>query len=436
MARTWKDKTALSVIVLLAMGGAVVCALVLAAHVGGWTASGEGTSFVLKLCGESPAPGGVCADIINSRFGSFDVYLGERRFLFPTSLFGLAYFLAIGFLFAFAIRPPLTDRWIRWPLLGLVTTGLCASLVLVGVMAFSLDAWCRLCVIAHGCSASIFVATVWLLRRTVPASERGGTQSVSVVGLQRRLVLCGLAGSLAVSAAVWLYFDASSEARRQWRKVKGYAGTIAELQQDPQFVLREYFASPVVDVPGLPDQAESDALPDLLLYTDLSSSACKCFDEQWTQHYSEYFEDGIRVRYGHLSEGDADVTPALLALAAAKLQGGDEASSRMRGLLFDNWADGATLDFEALALAAGLDGGRLLKDIDDGAARKVALAELELAHRLGVDAAPAAFFNGRRVPDLCMKSPVFWREIARIWRDEQATESSYAAAIPTPSEEQ
>ncbi len=424
-----KDQAAPIVVAMAAIGGAAVCGLLLAGHVGGWTATSEGTSFLLKLCGESAVASAVCADVINSRFGSFDFHLAGRWILVPTALIGLVYFTAVAFLFAFTIRLPLSDRWIKRPLFALVTCGLLGSLFFIAVMAVSLSTWCRLCVIAHLCNGVVFAGTAWSVYRSRRAP------AFLHVGFQRRSALCAMTAAAVIGATVWLYFDASMEARRQWRKVRGYAGTIAELQADADFVLREYDAQPVVDLPWVSDptgESAANVAPSVVIFADPTSSAGACFYEQWHGTLSGHFADGVNVTYANVFAppvDDTDVPRQVAAVIAAGLQGGEDASAHMRGILLDSRRDARALDYERLACAVGLDAARFTADMEADSTRALALREVELARRFGVDTAPAAFLNGRRVPDLCLKSPVFWRQIADRWQAEQVSEAPQVASV-------
>ncbi len=98
----------------------------------------------------------------------------------------------------------------------------------------------------------------------------------------------------------------------------------------------------------------------------------------------------------------------------------------MHRLLFEHRKDRPDPGYAELARLAGLDGERLLADMSSDVVRRRVRDDITLAARLGVTAAPAIFLDGRRVPDLCATSPVFWTAVA-----EKLTDESALTAAPT-----
>ncbi len=416
------------VAIVLALAGAWASGALLLDHDGGWHAESAGTAFLLRLCEPESMPSVSCSGVVNSRWGSFDFFAFGHSYAIPTSFLGLAYFTVLAIWFAVVIRVVEPGRWLRRCTVLVVACGLFASVLLTALMALTLSEWCPLCVVAHLCNAGIFVATVLFLGLGTKRETREASTAdrPDLVILRRRIVLTGgLACSVAVGG-LWFYYDGRTEARRQWRKARGYADAIAVMQNDPSFVLREHFAGPVVHVPMRgeePPDPTTQTGPTLVIFTDLDSSACACFDGQWDFELRDLFGEGLRVEYRYMSATLGDGTGvrtgtmgepgrAARAAQAARLQGDDTAYLGMHRLLFEHRKDQPGRNYADLAHRAGLDVERFLDAMQSEAVRDAVLADQALADRLEVITAPAVFLNGRKVPDLCLKSPVFWTEVA------------------------
>lgn len=424
-------------IIVAALAGAWVSGSLLEQHDGGWSRDSEGTGYLSSLCGSQVFPSAICGDVVSSRWGSFDVYVGSRRVLVPTSLIGLCYFLSIAIWF-FMVGPMLASRRrLRRLTFVIVAGGLAGSLFFIFLMGFTLREWCPLCVAAHAANGLIFCGTVllWWIMRREPAVETfaAGSTSLRTVCLERRLAISAVAVMSASCVALWFYFDATVEVRRQWRKLESARGVIGGLQSDPAFLLREYYAGDMLDIPYRPqDDASSTAAgdglsPRLLVFTDYDCAACACFDSGRSRQIEAAFPSGIEVEYRpiprdpsagrdapgrHSLDNEPSELRSTFAAEAARLQGGREAFDAVHRLLFDSRRDRPHRDFAAIARRAGLDVGRFLADMDGDAVRNSVARNVALARRLGVRSVPAVFLDGRSVPDLCVTSAVFWHAFA------------------------
>ena len=84
----------------------------------------------------------------------------------------------------------------------------------------------------------------------------------------------------------------------------------------------------------------------------------------------------------------------------------------MHDLLFARHRRLATVSYADLAMQIGLDGDKLVADIESAPVEQAVAADVALAAELGVTGTPAVFLNGRRVPRLCVHNSVFWEAIA------------------------
>ena len=65
-----------------------------------------------------------------------------------------------------------------------------------------------------------------------------------------------------------------------------------------------------------------------------------------------------------------------------------------------------------MATAIGLDGKQLVEDMEGELVRQTVAADIRLAEALDVTGTPTVFLNGRRVPQICLRNPVFWEAIS------------------------
>lgn len=409
--------------IALAFVGLTVTGTLLGDHDGGWvTEHHTGTAFLLQLCSSTALPSASCADVVASRWGSFDFYLGERRILVPMSFLGFAYFLTVVIWLTFCGLPPVGARWRRRAVALFAGAGLSVSIALTAVMGYSLEHWCPLCMLAHvtnlGLGVLLFFS--WRLDRTVPDPLVTGRET-SHHQLERRLALVTLATAVVGVGATWIYFDTILETRRHWRRAGGLKNVIESLQGDAGFTLREFFAEPVQSIP-LRDQGVADHRPTIVVFRSFTSDANACFEQDWRQAYAAQAGQALRVEYRQtpvalvravgagIAPDDGD-TVVLRAVEAARRQHHPRGYHRLTGYLFRARKSTTQPNVPALARQAGLDVDRLMIDMASDDVREAVFDDLALAGTLGVDYTPAIFIEGRRVPNVCVKSPAFWAAI-------------------------
>ncbi len=420
--RTWLTVS----VVTLAVCGALCSGILLAHHDGGWSlGDDEGTSYLLRMCSSRALPSVSCADVVGSRWGSFDFYLGARRFLVPLSFIGFGYFVTLAIWFTFTGFPTPSDKWRFRPTAAVVSAGVCASLALTSVMWVSLHRWCPLCVAAHVANIAILLVIVAGYRR-LKTSDSATTNRRSperpLVG-QRRLAVLGIATSIATVAGAWLFYESSVETRRYWRQAHGLEQVIKAMQDDADLTLREFFAQPLRTVPTK-EASLGDHRPTMTVFRSFDSDASACFEQDWREEFAAAVGESLRVEYRHtpleLVEArrrgeplDKNKTAASRAVEAARLQNNQSAYNDLVTLLFRQRNVDVAPDFRTLAGRAGLDIERFERDMASDRVRESVEADIALAAALGVDHTPAIFIEGRRVPSLCLKSGVFWKTIGQ-----------------------
>jgi len=425
--------------IILALAGAWVCASLTRNHDGGWQVGPVG--LTAWLCPPARGDASACSEVLASRWGSFDFFVGERRVLIPTSLVGLTYFVGATIWLVMVPFGTGASRWINGITRGMVCCGFVASVFLVGVMALRLSEWCGACLIVHGINTAMVLGTLMLCGWRWGNHGDAAILNDPTTLLGRRFAIrstgCAAAFSLAAAVAIWLYFDAAGEARMHWRRSSALGAALDQLQSDKHLVLREFFAQPTVDIPLPLLQKEYEApRMRVVVFNDYACSACACFDRTWRNKIRPLLGLDVLVEHRHFPENPGDLSGSTrsqrgsLAVEAARSQGGDAAADRMHALVFKHRKNHEPPDHRQLAQSIGLNPKRFETDFDSESVRAGIERDRELAESLGIQATPAVFVNGRRVPDLCLRSSTFWAAIGRGERPE------FNLASLAPSESQ
>lgn len=352
--------------------------------------------------------------------------------MLPVAFLGLAYFVFLGIWFGLLGGPrPQSRPWHRVPL-AVVGVGALGSVFFLGLMATRQAPWCLLCVLVHALNG-VLATLVFLLRGrfvvTLPSAATGALHGRPAFTLTGRQVARTIAFSLLVIAALWLYRREHLGFRRQYAELLPYRALVRSLQTDPGFLLREFWAQPQETIPMDRAETVADGRPQLVVFTDYQCDTCACHARRVQKQIEDAFggQLALAVRHHPLCAAcnpqvSTDMHPQACAAAyaaeAARLQGGAAAFGRMHELLFAHRKQLSDDVYRALAVRIGLDGERLLRDMQGETVQAVVRADVELARTLGVTRTPTIFLDGRRVPDIC-HTPAFWPAIAQAMRDER-----------------
>jgi protein-disulfide isomerase/uncharacterized membrane protein len=182
----------------LCLAGASVSGVLLGEHYGeGWA-----VSAVKANCGDGQTSG--CEEVARSSWSSFAGI--------PVAAFGLVFYFS---LFALLILALFTSPELRNKLAGvaalLLMLGLLIDLMLLGVQAFSIHAYCALCI-------STYVLSAIALAFLIPACRNLRGIMAAVANPEGRLALAGwVLGALALTACVF-GLDATLKARSMYRQ--------------------------------------------------------------------------------------------------------------------------------------------------------------------------------------------------------------------------
>ncbi len=328
---------------------------------------------------------------------------------------GFMYCAALALWFIFVGIPNYAGR--RWHVLPLVltTTGFCASLWFIYVMASQLPVWCSWCLGAHAANGLMFLLTIlaWRsVRLSKPVEHRAAEgalpAAVAVEAAKPSVVRVGvvLGGSAAMILVVFLYGLAYASAV----SLNTLQGKYLEVTNNVDYIAWRHSTEPVLEIPLRADDAAvgfADAPFTLVVFSDYECHKCWELHAESARLVSQ-FPETLRIVFRHFPVS-ARCNPhvgaglhyfACDAATAAEAARGI-ASERQRftlgRLLYRNRQRFDEAPYRELAAEAGIDAKAFSTALADGAARQRVAEDIALAESLGVEGTPTLFLNGRRL---------------------------------------
>ncbi len=447
----------LAVALLAVAAGAVLSGLLLLEHHG----EGRAVAAVAQVCGEGDQSG--CALVSQSRYAAVGGV--------PLAAIGLFFYLCLGLLLLLGLLagPAAANAAGALTLFALLAA-LAVDAVLLGIQAFVIHAFCKLCLLTYVFSA---VGVVVLMK-----ARRGGGAGEAARTMDGRLVLVGwVLGSLALAAAV-LASDRALGYREHGRAAS-ILGSPAVGAPPPAVSTRPSPASsaPTAGAPLPPDaqrwQEEARMAQEQARRLQEILDDPKKLDQYFTEKAAREFEQGpVRALdlAGVPSKGPADAPVRVVSFSdflcpfCRQLAGGfagfmPQSANRV-GLYFKNYpldqscnpnlkmtihAGACTLalgavcaneqgkfwpyhdkvyaspppnasakDVARLAGEAGLDAAALESCMLSAKAREKLNAQIAEAHGAGVSATPTVFINGRQLPRINDFIQMMDKEFARL----------------------
>jgi len=371
----------------------------------------------------------------------------------PVPILGLLYFsfLAAWFL-GVGCPNELGRRWQLVPFVA-VLAGNGWSIFFMYIMARVVKAWCAGCLTIHAINFLLLVIVLvtcprrwrkdaaYALRGDCPGSGAipaapHPTARLALVTLALAVSFGVIGGAIAVAAVFAL-------------EVAKNKGIVDEVVGDPEILARMYLKRDKMEIPISPDApfrgGPADAPLTMIVFSDLTCSRCKEFEDLLTKTILPRSDGRLRVVFKHfpLSDGCNQYAPgrgsphsceAARAVEAARLQGGNELFWRMLAEVRAWSEDLASLDYRAEAVKLGLDGDRFVADMQSEAVRNRIREDVELGHRLAVDATPTVFLNDRIVPSVAQDKPAFWELMCeRLGGEPAVVERSVTSTSTAPS---
>lgn len=407
----------------LRLGGALAAVLV-----------GGALSFVLLLRHhglDAGALGAAVCDPANSGCEAVAASAWSAAFGVPLAAVGLAFFVSLALLlgFSLAVGAPLRSRPARLAL-RLVALALLADLFLFGVQAFSIGAYCSLCLWTYAANAAAFAGLL-------PAGFRGRPPLPALAAASARPLWDRAAPAFwvvaSVVAAAVLFFDRGLGARAESSdpdlsllgvrsaapdasssvKAAGFLpapGSAAPVRP-PQWRVPPFQQQPVREIPldGVPFRGAAGAPVRIVTFSDFLCPSCRRFALAFDQYAEGPTGPHVALYYRSypLDDDCAEHLPRALHPGACEVARGAACAARQDR--FWEYHDRVYLappveptadDVVRIAEVAGLDADEFRVCLDSPEADAAVAADIAEAMRLGVTGTPTIFINGRRVPGL------------------------------------
>jgi protein-disulfide isomerase/uncharacterized membrane protein len=449
------SKAAMRVVLALGLclAAAAVSAWLLAQHHGEpWA-----VSAVNQACGDGQTSG--CEDVARSTWSRFAGL--------PLAAWGLGFYLSLSLALALGVLAPVE---VRGTLAGLALAGLAlgllADLVLLGVQAFAIGAYCGLCIATYLLGAAALVALLpfrGALRHALATDGRPdarlalaawalGTVALAGTALaadaalgaragQRQASLLGApapapaqtpapepAAAPAEASAATPFPPGEAPGERDagyWEKrARDLQATLDDPQRlDAYFAekaRREYETAEAVsiDLEGVPVKGPADAPVRIVEYSDFLCPFCRNIGVALSQFVGQA-GGRVAVYFKHYPL-DAACNPAVtrslhpgactLALGAICAHNQGRFDAYHDRVFSTELRAPRPADVARLAAEAGLDGAALESCLDDPKTKAALAAQVAEANRLGVSATPTLYVNGRKLPRFNDLVPVVDRE--------------------------
>lgn len=414
---TWRVLAA----IVLCLANAALSGVLLLQHHG----QAAGLAAVNQLCG--PAADSGCAEVARSRWSEVGGV--------PLAAVGLAFFAAVALLLLLGTMAGREARTAAAAvaLLALVLA-VAVDVVLLGIQAVAIRAFCRLCLLTYGLNALAVVALLPTRRDGSVVGEavsrRDGRLAFGawavaalavVLGVAMtewalsRAQAAGAAGILGAPPPVAAGGEADSY-REQARAASEQARQLQEILDDPE-KLERYFAdkaarefdqAPVhaLDLAGVAFKGPPQAPVKVVEYSDFLCPFCRDVAAGFS-NYLPRSGGRVAIYYKNFpldSECNPAVKRAVHPGACLLALGGLCAQDQGRFWPYHDRVFGApssnpqTHDVLRLGIEAGVEAGAFEKCLTSGAARDRLKAEIEEAQRVGVNSTPTLYVNGRRLP--------------------------------------
>lgn len=407
----------------LRLGGALAAALF-----------GGALSFVLLLRHhglDAGALGAAICDPSNSGCEAVAASDWSAAFGVPLAAVGLAFFASLALLlgFSLAVGAPLRSRPGRLAL-RLVALALLVDLFLFGVQAFSIGAYCSLCLWTYAANAAAFAGLL-------PAGFRGRRPLPELAAASARPLWDRAAPAFwvvaSVVAAAVLFFDRGLGVRAESsgpdlsllgvRSARSAAPEEAPVKaagllpvsgapvSPAQWRVPPFQQQPVREIPldGVPFRGAAGAPVEIVTFSDFLCPSCKRFALAFDQYAEGPFGPHLALYYRSypLDNDCAAHLPRALHPGACEVARGAACAARQDR--FWEYHDRVYLappveptsdDVVRIAEVAGLDADEFRVCLDSPEAEAALAADIAEAMRLGVRGTPTVFINGRRVPSL------------------------------------
>ena len=349
----------------------------------------------------------VCSAIFNTGCDSALQSEFSSRFGLPLAGWGIIFYCSI---LLFLFLPAMFGKSFRGAsnlLVYLLTlTGLIAAIVLFTVMMAVPSLFCPLCTVIHIINLSLFFflnySNRFSAREAWYVAKNGAKNlfSSKIKLLETRWMFIGLSTSLVLIFS--LYFGLKILASAPGNQKPAFI--------DSKPIFAEFYSQPVKEIPVSdedPMLGPKDSPVRLVIFSDFFCSSCL----QFSKDLKYILEDGkgkYNIIFKHFplsTECNNAITKnihpqaceAALASVAAGYQG---KFWEYHDSLFAEKPGSDFKYYSSLAEKTGLDVSLFEKDYNDEKSKSKILKDITLAKKLGIDATPTLYLNGRLIKDM------------------------------------
>ncbi len=415
----------IALVAALVVVGVVLSATLLLEH--------HGESAAAKLLEPLCGPQNDCGAVNRSAYAE----LGGV----PLALAGLFFYASLGLLFGLSLFAPASCRpGAYFSAAVLLLVSLLVDCVLLGVQAFAIHAFCRLCLLTYLVNLGA-LATLWPVRRAWPALRE--LRHGAAGGL---LVAGWAAGSVAMAAGLWsteLLLDQRAaarplsptvtpvekldlaEARHEVERLRGILADPDKLESYfAEVALKEFAEAPrqVLSLSDAPAKGPSSAPVRVVEYSDFLCPYCRSLAEALGSFLPQ--SGGLvslNFKNFPLDRSCNSRVASTVHEGACWLALGAICSSEQgrfweyHDRVFTSGLSKATqVDAEQLGREVGLEAGAFRQCLTSDRARRRLEGQIDEAARVGVTATPTLFLNGKRLTRLTYFLPVLNSELARM----------------------
>ena len=368
----------------------------------------------------------------------------------PSALVGLFYFSAMAAWYIAIGRPSYPRRIYHVAPLLVNLAGVASAVFFAYIMLTGLEAWCPWCMVTHVVNVLMLVGAILLWPRkplaveaaTAPAADTAGSpEEMSVTaepsctrtGLSgrhpsRRLALVTLGAIVAIVVAEDHFNSALTVAKLRRQEVGKLTAELQKVQADAQILYSMYVHSEKKEIAVREDDPMLNAginRLSMVIFTDFQCPHCAKFAKLVEDELVPLFEGNLMVTFKHFpaspkcnryvpQEFHPLACYGAVAAETARRLGGNEAFWKAHDLFFASQDKLGKTDFyRGVATEIGLDPDEFIEAMDSEESRNRVLEDIELGKTVGVDATPAVFVAGHRVPRIAMQQMHFWRMLKK-----------------------
>ncbi len=380
--------------VLLALTGLGLSCYLLYLHYG--TRQG---GLAKRLCGGSFD----CAAVLQSRWGYF--HLGPVPI--PIALLGMGYFVVLAvWLITVGRLPGRLHHSCVAPAL-LATVGALDSGYLIYVMGERLHTWCGFCLAVHAVNFLLFIG-LW----TQWAGGCGVLSDEELAAARARQIWKVPALAMANAVLIGVTLLALFGFGFMFKMYYTAAWEVAKVQQDAGYQRWKYSQTAPTHLPltaGAPVIGVAHAPHTVVMFGDFQCPTCAETDRM-LKKVQEAMPGEFRLVFRNFplnhacnqaidkgKAGHAFACMAAEAAEAARRLGGDEAFWRMHDELYKNQRRLDEKPYSELAKDIGLDPDALAAEMFDPTIHDQVEQDAALGKKLGIEAVPVIFLDGRRL---------------------------------------